>query len=127
MALTVLKNTPIHCVVKIYGSGEETIVLDDTIVHSTQSPGEGTARVNISSIWWSIPQNAATIARDEEVLWTLKNEFKFEFHGFADSEYNDSDIVVTLPAQGGTVILELLKIEGYGDSQHPYQSLPEEE
>ena len=43
---------------------------------------------------------------------------KVSFNGFSDNTLNTYDIVVTIPAEGGTVILELLKVSGYGNTQH---------
>lgn len=117
MALTVLKKTPIHCVVAISGTGAtETINLDTTL--STPSQTASSPVVNISAVHWSVPTGNATITRNSVQLWALTGAREFDFNGYSDNRENASNIVVVTPAGGGTVILELVKISGYGDTQH---------
>ena len=117
MALTVLKNTPIHVVVAISGtSATETIDLSSTLATASQTASS--PKVNISAIYWSIPSGNATITRNSNQLWAMTGSRDFQFHGFSDNRENTSNIVVVTPAGGGTVILELVKISGYGDNQH---------
>jgi len=117
MALTVLKNTPIHVVVAVSGANAtEDINLLTTIKTSAQTAG--TPVVNIGAIHWSVPTGNATITRNSVPLWLLTGSREFDFHGFADNRENTSNIQVAIPAGGGTVILELVKISGYGDTQH---------
>lgn len=117
MALTVLKRTPIHVVVAVSGAGAtETINLDTTL--STASQTASSPVVNISAIHWSVPSGNASITRNSVPLWLMTGAREFEFNGFADNRENTSNIVVVTPAGGGTVILELVKISGYGDTQH---------
>jgi hypothetical protein len=125
MALTVLKKTPIHCVIAIHGTGAtETISLADTLATATQTPD--TPIVNISSLLWAIPEGEeATISRDDIVLWTLTGADNFNFIGYSDSRKNDEDIEITITS-GSTVIIECMKVGGYGDSQHRNQSLGDE-
>ena len=116
MALTVLKNTPIHTVIAVSGtSATETITLASlaTAVQTVGSPV-----VHIKAIHWSVPSGNATITRNGVVLWNLTYAFQFDMAGYADNREPTSSIVVATPAGGGTVILELMKIHGYGDSQH---------
>lgn len=117
MALTVLKKTPIHCVVAISGTGAtETINLDTTL--STTGQTASSPKVNISAIHWSVPSGNATIARNSVSLWLMTGSREFDFNGYSDNREQGSDIVVTTPAGGGTVIIELVKVSGYGDTQH---------
>ena len=117
MALTVLKKTPIHCVVAISGTGAtETIDLDTTL--STTGQTASSPKVNISAIHWSVPSGNATIVRNSVSLWLLTGAREFDFNGYSDNREQGSNIVVTTPAGGGTVIIELVKISGYGDTQH---------
>lgn len=117
MALTVLKNTPIHAVVAISGtSATETINLADTLETASQTAASPV--VHIKSIHWSVPSGNATITRNSVPLWSLTGAFSHDFHGFADNREAVSNIVVATPVGGGTVILELMKISGYGDTQH---------
>lgn len=216
MALTVLKNTPIHAVVAVSGtSASETIDLTSTLLHGTvktfdgssasvvvvasdtititahgfatgdrvvYSHGGGTAItglthattyyvvragvdtvklattyenavkptptvvdltavgvgsshklykgqfasspvVNIKAIRWSVPTGNATITRNSNDLWLLTGSRDFDFHGWTDTRDNTSNIVVTTPAGGGTVIIEVMKVSGYGDVQHLNQNV----
>lgn len=117
MALTVLKNTPIHAVVAVSGANAaETIDLATTIKTAAQTAG--TPIVNISAIHWSVPVGNALIARNSNNLWLLTGAREFDFNGYSDNRENGSNIIVTLPAGGGTVIIEMVKISGYGDAQH---------
>lgn len=117
MALTVLKRTPIHVVVAVSGtSATETIDLDTTL--STASQTAASPVVNISAIHWSVPAGNATITRNSVPLWLMTGSREFEFNGFADNRENTSNIVVTTPVGGGTVIIEMVKLSGYGDTQH---------
>lgn len=117
MALTVLKRTPIHVVVAVSGtSATETINLDTTLSSTGQTASSPV--VNISAIHWSVPAGNATITRNSVSLWLMTGAREFEFNGFADNRENTHNIVVTTPVGGGTVILELVKISGYSDTQH---------
>jgi hypothetical protein len=119
----ILKLTPLHCVVKISGGqGSETISLASDLIWSNSQQTEVLSFpvVNICGVWWSVPGNSnATIVRNSVSIYELVGSFHFDFRGFADTVENGSDIVVTLPAAGNhVVILELLKIDGYNNTQH---------
>lgn len=117
MALSVLKKTPIHCVVKVTGAGATTITLATDLLHSHQTAVDPT--VNIAAIHFAVPgATPATVVRNSITHYELAGNYSFDFNGFSDSDDNKKDIIVTLPAGGGTVILELTKIGGYGDVQH---------
>lgn len=79
--------------------------------------------VNIKAIHWSVPSGNAVITRNSNDLWLMTGSREFDFHGFTDSRDNTSNIVVTTPAGGGTVILEVMKVSGYGDVQHLNQNV----
>jgi hypothetical protein len=104
-------------VVAISGTGAtETIDLDTTL--STTGQTASSPKVNISAIHWSVPSGNATIVRNSVSLWLLTGAREFDFNGYSDNREQGSNIVVTTPAGGGTVIIELVKISGYGDTQH---------
>lgn len=218
MAITVLKNTPIHCVIAVSGAGAtETIDLDSTILTGTiktfdgssgavvsaasdtitisshgfstgdrviYSDGGGTEIdgltdenayfvvvvdsstiklastysnavattpvvvdiadvgvgsshklykgqfgvspvVNITGLQWAMAASDeyATVSRNTAVLWSLSGSDDLQFNGWTDNRGNTSDIVVVTPATGGTVIIEVTKVSGYGDSVHLNQNL----
>lgn len=113
-----LKKTPIHCVVKISGTGAttETIDISSDLVVAPEAPT--TPTVDISAIHVSVPVGDATITRGGQQLWKLNGLYSLHFNGFSDNVQSDEDIVVVLPAGGGTVVVELKKTGGYGDEQH---------
>jgi hypothetical protein len=116
MALTILKKTPIHVVAMVTGAGAQTISLATDLIGTNETAS--TPTVNIGGIYWSVPgATAATIVRNSVTQWPVLGSYHFEFNGWSDNSNNTFDIVVTIPAGGGTVILELLKIGGYGNSQ----------
>jgi hypothetical protein len=119
MAKTVLKKTPLHCVVAITGSGTETIDLIDDLDLTTESPEE-TVTVDIVGITWSVPVGNASVARNSETQWLLTLANAIQMNGWVDNRNNTHDITVVVPVGGGTVVLELVKKDGYGRSQHPY-------
>src|SRR3990167_5669680 len=119
---TILKLTPLHCVVKFSGTGESsTLALATDLLWSNPQQTEVafTPKVNISGIWWTVQgATAATIARNCATLYSLIGAFHFDFIGFADTQENTSDIVVTLPSSDSEVVVELLMISGYNNTQH---------
>jgi hypothetical protein len=122
MAYTILKNTPIHTVVAVSGNSlTETIALVD-LATANQTPSS--PKVNIRAIQWSVPGTTpATITRNSAVLWNLAGVYDLQMNGYNDNRQNGSSIVVTTPSTGGTVIIEFMKISGWGDEQHLNQNL----
>ena len=121
--VSVLKLTQVHGVVKVRGTGAGTIALATTLKKSTETTS--TPVVHIKSIYFSLSTGAAgTITRNGQVLWTLNDQGAgwLDFAGFSDNEESGSDIVVTFTGgSGGTVILEMVKISGYGPYDHQNQ------
>jgi len=117
MALTILKLTPIHCVAMVTGAGATTVTLATDLLFGLNETA-GTPEVNISGLLWAVPgATAATVTRNGVVQWQLLGNDDFEFKGWSDKSNNTFDIVVTMPGGGGTVILELNKMAGYGNEQ----------
>lgn len=117
--VSVLKLTQVHGVVKVRGTGAGTIELATTLKKSTETVA--TPLVHIKSIYVSLASGTgATITRNGQVLWTLNDQggSTFDFAGFSDNEEAGSDIVVTFTGGDGTVVLELMKVSGYGPQQH---------
>ena len=118
MALTVLKKTPIHCVVKVSGNATETITLATTLLFGVNEVASS-PKVDIMGLHWSLPgATGTTIVRNSVTLYNLVGSWSDVYSGFVDNQEQGSDIVVTIPAGGGSVILELLKVSGYGNTQH---------
>lgn len=121
MALSILKKTPIHCVVMVTGTGAQTIDLSTDLLRFGETAVA--PAVNISGLYWAVPgATAATVSRNSVKQWDLLGSYHFEFNGWNDNNNNTSDIEVVMPAGGGTVILELVKVSGYGNEQHLNQN-----
>lgn len=116
--VTVLKNTPTHAVVKVWGTaGAATITLATDLKLANQTAT--TPVVNITGIVAAcVATSGNTIVRNSNVLWNLPQFFKWRSEGWADNQDNTSNIVVTLGTGGGTIVLELAKNSGYGDTAH---------
>ena len=120
--VSVLKLTQVHGVVKVRGTGAGTIALATTLKKSTETVSSPV--VHIKSITVSLAGGtAATISRNGQTLWTLNDQGSsfLDFAGFSDNEEAASDIVVTFTGGEGTVVLELMKVSGYGSKQHQNQ------
>ncbi len=118
MALTVLKKTPIHCVVKVSAASTENITLATTLLFGPNEVANS-PKVHIMGLHWAIVgATAATIVRGGVTLYSLTGNWGEVYNGFSDSQQESSDFVVTIPAGGGSIILELLKVSGYGNTQH---------
>ena len=120
--VSVLKLTQVHGVVKVRGTGAGTIALATTLKKSTETVSSPV--VHIKSITVSLAGGtAATISRNGQTLWTLNDQGSsfLDFAGFSDNEEAASDIVVTFTGGDGTVVLELMKVSGYGSQQHQNQ------
>lgn len=123
MALTVLKRTPIHCVVKISAASTETIDLDSSTLLIAPYEVAQTPKVHIMGLHYSLSgATPTTIVRNSVTIYSILGNWSSTYNGFVDSQQEASDIVVTIPAGGGHVILELLKVSGYGDTQHRNQT-----
>jgi hypothetical protein len=119
---TVLKLTQVQGVVKVHGGNTDTatIALATTLKKSTET--QASPIVNIKRIQWATDKNAdITITRNSVVIWDLFGTGDLDFNGYADTEENDSDIIVTFNNGDGTVIIETSKVSGYGSQQHQDQ------
>lgn len=114
---TVLKLTQIQGVVKVHGANSEsaTIALATTLKKSTETVG--TPAVNIRRLYWSTA-GQIDITRNGEHIWHLTGNGDLDFHGFADNQENESDIVVSFSTTDGVVIVDCAKVSGYGSQQH---------
>lgn len=119
---TVLKLTQVQGVVKVHGGNTDTatIALATTLKKSTET--QASPIVNIKRIQWATDKNAdITITRNSVVIWDLFGTGDLDFNGYADTEENDGDIIVTFNNGDGTVIIETSKVSGYGSQQHQDQ------
>ena len=121
MAVTVdtLKLTQTQGVVAVRGTAATgTIALATTLKKSTET--QSSPAVNIKGIQWALSSGAsAKVRRNSKVLYELQVTGEIEFYGYSDNDENDQDIeIVIAGGSGGTVIVELAKVSGYGPQQH---------
>lgn len=121
MAVTVdtLKLTQTQGVVAVRGTAATgTIALATTLKKSTET--QSSPKVNIKSIHWALSSGAsAQVVRNSKVLYELQVTGKLDFYGFSDDDEQGSDIsIVIASGNGGTVIVEVAKVSGYGPQQH---------
>lgn len=121
MAVTVdtLKLTQTHGVVAVRGTAATgTIALATTLKKSTETQSSPAA--NIKAIHWALSDSArAYVQRNSKILFELSLSGKLDFYGFSDDDENGSDVEVVISGgNGGTVIVELAKVSGYGSQQH---------
>ena len=119
----VLKLTQIHGVVKVRGSAGDTGTITLATILKKTGETAATPTANIKTIFWSLGTGcAATISRNSTVIWTFGTDAAsgfFDFAGWADNEFNTSDVVITFTGLAtGVVVLELAKVSGYGNEQH---------
>jgi len=124
MAVTVdtLKLTQTQGVVAVRGTAATgTIALATTLKKSTET--QSSPVVNIKSIQWALSSGAsAQVTRNSKVLFELQVTGKLDFYGFSDDDENDQDIAIVIAGgNGGTVVIEVTKVSGYGPQQHQDQ------
>jgi hypothetical protein len=116
---TVLKLTQVQGVVKVHGQNSETatIALATTLKKSTETVASPV--VNIRRIYWSADKNAEIIIlRNGVHCWHLFGNGDLDFNGFSDNQENASDIVVEFHNGDSIVIIDCVKVSGYGPQQH---------
>jgi hypothetical protein len=123
MAKIILKKTPLHAVVKVRGAGTETIDLSDDIF-LTDENAEGPHNVCIRSLRWACPTGTLiSVKRNAQIIWQFgPGQGTLEFFSFNDNEFPTFDIVVEITGQA-TIVLELTKTGGYGNTQHRNQGI----
>ena len=124
MAVTVdtLKLAQTQGVVAVRGTAATgTIALATTLKKSTET--QSSPAVNIKGIQWALSSGAsAKVQRNSKVLYELQVTGEIEFYGYSDNDENDQDIeIVIAGGSGGTVVIELTKVSGYGSQQHQNQ------
>ena len=117
-----LKRTKDEAVVKMYetGSSGNTVELDiANLISDGQTFDANTAIVTIKEIFWGVKHNHfIDISRKDRVDSTvhghyyLVNAGSYDYDGFVDNVYSDTNIQVTLDGPGH-VILKLNKTGGY--------------
>tara|TARA_S200000501_G_scaffold67316_2_gene58776 strand:- start:5232 stop:5621 length:390 start_codon:yes stop_codon:yes gene_type:complete len=119
VVVDVLKLTQTQGVVAVRGDDATgTIALATTLKKSTET--QSSPKANIRGIQWTLANStAATVQRNSVVLYRLTESGSLDFNGFSDADENASDVEVVLAGgNGGTVIVNLAKVDGYGSQQH---------
>jgi hypothetical protein len=120
MAKTIMKLTETSAIVKISGTGAETITLNTDLLSTTQTVS-GTPKVGIGYLTWTTGGNIV-IARNGVTVYTLfTNTGEFDLSGnggMLDIIQGTSNLVVTITGDG-VIFLTLRKIEGYASKIEP--------
>jgi len=119
VVVDVLKLTQTQGVVAVRGDDATgTIVLATTLKKASET--QSSPKANIRGIQWTLANStAATVQRNSVVLYRLTESGSLDFNGFSDADENASDVEVVLAGgDGGTVIVNLAKVDGYGSQQH---------
>ena len=115
---TVIQNSNSRTTIKIVGTAAadtSTITLASDLAFTA---GNGTVqtvaspKVNISKIFHSTGGNI-TLVRNTTTVENLFGTYQQTDYSLAEA--NDQNIVVTFNTTGGTIILELVKVSGFGD------------
>lgn len=118
---TIIKVTPNAAVVKIWGTaGSATIDLNVDLLTTLETSPIAAPTVHINGITaYCLSASGNLIVRNSKTLWELGNvPVNWRFEGWCDNMEPTSDIVVTLGASGGVIVLELTKKGGFGDEQY---------
>jgi hypothetical protein len=84
----------------------------------------GVSKVNINKVYYDTDVTGGIqITRNSVDVLSFTRSGIWQFDGFSLSENNTSDIVVTLSGTfASTLIIEVRKVGGYGDADHPLRS-----
>jgi len=117
---TILKKVRQQAVVKFVGDGTANVDLIADLTLADETPLDpANIRVNINSIYFNNSDSSANpifIKRDGSNVFILNgsdNWFFTQQSGFSDTSNNTANVVVTIPAPGGTVIIGLTKENGF--------------
>jgi hypothetical protein len=117
---TILKKVRQQAVVKFVGDGTANVDLIADLKLSDETPLDpAIIRVNINRIYFSNSDstgNPITIKRNNSNVLVLNGNDNWLFtqhSGFSDTSNNSANVVITIPAPGGTVVIGLTKENGF--------------
>jgi len=116
---TILKKVRQQAIVKFVGDGTANVDLIADLKLSDETPLDpANIKVNINSIYFNGPDASAISLKrggtgNVYVLNGSDNWFFSQQSGFSDTSNSSANVVVTIPAPGGTVILGLTKESGF--------------
>ena len=116
---TILKKVRQQAIVKLVGDGTANVDLIADLKLSDETVSNASnVKVNINSIYFNADTGPILVKRNNSnvmVLFGSDNWFFSQSTGFTDTSNNSANVVVTLPASGGTVILGLTKEAGFAE------------
>lgn len=114
---TILKKVRQQAIVKFVGDGTANVNLIADLKLDDETPLDpANIKVNINSIYFNTETGPITVNRDGAnvlLLYGSDNWFFTQTSGFSDTSNASANIVLTIPADGGTVILGLTKEKGF--------------
>jgi hypothetical protein len=116
---TVVKKVRQQVFVKFVGNGTANIDLNaDLSLPDETFEGYSNCNVNINTVIYDngSSSNPITVTRNNTIVLELYGVDTWSFsqlNGFVLSENNNSNVVVTIPSPGGTIILGLSKLKGH--------------
>jgi hypothetical protein len=120
MAKTIMKMTQTEAVVKINGTGTETINLSTDLL-STSQVLQGDLKVGLTFLQWTTGGNISITRGGVEIYKLFTNTGNFDMGGnggFADYTQSDENIVVSITGDG-VIFLTLRKAGGYKSKIEP--------
>lgn len=119
---TILKKTRQHAVVELVGEGSSTIDLAADLKLTDETfRGYANCNVHINGVMFTVSDTLpTTITRNSSNVLVLLGSDNWSFSqqmGFALTQNNTSNIAVTVPGMGGTVVLSLSKVAGYAEPE----------
>jgi hypothetical protein len=116
---TILKKVRQQAVVKLVGDGTANVDLVADLKLSDETVSNvANIKVNINSVYFNADTGPILLKRNNSnvlVLFGSDNWFFTQTSGFSDTSNNSANVVVTIPASGGTVILGLTKEAGFAE------------
>lgn len=116
---TILKKVRQQAVVKLVGDGTANVdLIADLKLSDETVSNPSNVRVNINSLYFNCDTGPILVKRNNSnvlVLFGSDNWFFSQSSGFTDTSNSSANVVVTIPASGGTVILGLTKENGFAE------------
>lgn len=116
---TILKKVRQQAIVKLVGDGTANVdLIADLKLSDETVSNPANVKVNINSIYFNSDTGPIVIKRNNSnvlVLFSGDNWLFSQASGFTDTSNSSANVVVTIPASGGTVILGLTKENGFNE------------
>lgn len=114
---TIIKKVRQQAIVKFVGDGTANVDLIADLKLSDETPLDpANIKVNINTIYYNSETGPILIKRNNSNVLVLFGSDNWSFSqasGFSDTSNSSANVVVTIPASGGTVILGLTKEKGF--------------